>query len=374
MEKKIRPQSDNNTPVVPYILPLRNVASLKYDFLGAVYNAAQGDPSTFNSTFLEILIDFKWKIYVKKVFYVDWLLYFILIISFCVHSLWFVKYPRSTNRTERGFGITLYVIVWMLHAYFVRHEYKQAVYGFEKFQPLTLIKEHFKDPWNLPDFIRISLITCSLTQYGIMLAKSSSSREINPDDLRWVSMISSITIPMFALGFLFYLQAASGYGALVRMVFKIIESTKSFVAILLILILGYTTSFTLLAKTDFSTEFAGDLSWNSYGRAFLSSSLLVMGVDVNIENIIDSYYAPIAVALLYSFLFLIGVILLNLLIAIMSDKHDSVKSQERASSIYNRAGIIVEYEKLMSEKDRNKPSLNPQYLQVLRAGKCHYGW
>ena len=137
-------------------------------------------------------------------------------------------------------------------------------------------------------FIRISLITCSLTQYGIMLAKSSSSREINPDDLRWVSMISSITIPMFALGFLFYLQAASGYGALVRMVFKIIESTKSFVAILLILILGYTTSFTLLAKTDFSTEFAGDLSWNSYGRAFLSSSLLVMGVDVNIENIIDS--------------------------------------------------------------------------------------
>ncbi len=59
-----------------------------------------------------------------------------------------------------------------------------------------------------------------------------------------------------------------------------------------------------------------------------------------------------------------GVILLNLLIAIMSDKHSEVKAQERASANYNRAGIVVEYEKLMSSTDRMKPEYSPTYLQI----------
>ena len=45
-----------------------------------------------------------------------------------------------------------------------------------------------------------------------------------------------------------------------------------------------------------------------------------MGVDVTIDAITESYYAPVAVTLLVSFMLLMGVILLNLLIAIMSDK------------------------------------------------------
>ena len=41
------------------ILPLRDVASLEHDFLGAVFRAAKGDITPFESEFLEILIDFK---------------------------------------------------------------------------------------------------------------------------------------------------------------------------------------------------------------------------------------------------------------------------------------------------------------------------
>ena len=64
-----------------------------------------------------------------------------------------------------------------------------------------------------------------------------------------------------------------------------------------------------------------------------------------------------------------AVILLNLLIAIMSDKHSEVKKQERASANYNRAGIVVEYEKLMSAEERKRPEYSPTYLQVLRPEK-----
>jgi gas vesicle protein len=68
-------------------------------------------------------------------------------------------------------------------------------------------------------------------------------------------------------------------------------------------------------------------------------------------------------------MFLMAVILLNLLIAIMSDKHGEVKKQEKASANYNRAGIVVEYEKLMSAEEKKRPEYNPKYLQVLRPEK-----
>jgi hypothetical protein len=108
------------------------------------------------------------------------------------------------------------------------------------------------------------------------------------------------------------------------------------------------------------------VSWNTYANSLLSSTLLIMGVDVTIDAITESYYAPVAVTLLVSFMLLMGVILLNLLIAIMSDKHGEVKAQELASANYNRASIVVEYEKLMSAADRKRPEYSPKYLHVLR--------
>jgi hypothetical protein len=195
---------------------------------------------------------------------------------------------------------------------------------------------------------------------------SSAYGYVDPDGLRFVSTLSAVAIPMFALGFLFYLQAMKGYGALVRMVFKIIESTKAFLAVLVILIFGYSASFNLMTLTDHSSAIVDDASWNTYAQALLSSTLLVMGVDVPIDAITETHYAAISVSLLVSFMLLMAVILLNLLIAIMSDKHGEVKAQERASANYNRAGIVVEYEKLMSAEERKKPEYSPIYLQVLR--------
>ena len=150
------------------------------------------------------------------------------------------------------------------------------------------------------------------------------------------------------------------------MVFKIIESTSSFLGVLVILTFGYSASFNLMAQTDYSSMVVDDVSWNTYANSLLSSTLLIMGVDVTIDAITESHYAPVAVTLLVSFMLLMGVILLNLLIAIMSYKHGEVKEQELASANYNRASIVVEYEKLMSAADRKRPEYSPKYLQVLR--------
>ena len=233
-----------------------------------------------------------------------------------------------------------------------------------------MIEIHLRDLCNLQDLLRLSLVSVALIYYFVLLATSAAEDgNVDPYGLRLVSTLSAVSIPLYSLGFLFYMQAMKGYGALVRMVFKIIESTKAFLAVLVILIFGYSASFNLMTLTDYSSAIVNDASWNTYASSLLSSSLLVMGVDVSIDAITETHYAIISVSLLVSFMLLMAVILLNLLIAIMSDKHGEVKKQERASANYNRAGIVVEYEKLMSAEERKRPEYSPTYLQVLRPEK-----
>jgi len=282
--------------------------------------------------------------------------------------MWFITYSAlPQGSAERSMGIALYVLVLSLHMYFVRHEVKQAAAEIGP-TPYAALATHLRDPWNLQDLFRLTLVSAAMVYYFVLLVNSADGH-VDPDGLRFVSMMSAVAIPTFALGFLFYLQAMKGYGALVRMVFKIIESTKAFLAVLVILIFGYSASFNLMTLTDYSSVIVDDASWNTYAQALLSSTLLVMGVDVPIDAITETHYAAISVSLLVSFMLLMAVILLNLLIAIMSDKHDEVKKQEKSSANYNRAGIVVEYEKLMSAEERKKPEYSPTYLQVLRPEK-----
>jgi hypothetical protein len=356
------------------ILPIRDVASLEYDFLGTVFRAAKGDPQPFESEFLQVLVDFKWRTYVRKVFVRDFMLYALMTCAYVAHSIWFVTYSGLPyENIEKNLGILLYTLVLVLHLYFVMHEVKQFRHELhrslkKRAKLFAIIMTHLRDPWNLQDMLRLTLVSLAMVYY-FMLLLNSSNGQVDSFDLRWVSTLSAFTIPWFALGFLFYLQAAKGYGALVQMVFKIIQSTKSFLAVLVILIFGFSASFNLITSTDYSSEFIDNTSWNTYANSLLNSTLLMMGVDVVIDAITESHYALVAVTLLVSFVFLMAVILLNLLIAIMSDKHDEVKKQEKCSANYNRAGIVVEYEKLMSAEERKKPEYSPAYLQVLRPEK-----
>ena len=110
---------------------------------------------------------------------------------------------------------------------------------------------HLRDPWNLQDLVRLGLVSVALIYYFVLLVTSAAENgNVDPYGLRLVSTLSAVSIPLYSLGFLFYMQAMKGYGALVRMVFKIIDSTKKFLAVLVILIFGYSASFNLMTLTD----------------------------------------------------------------------------------------------------------------------------
>ena len=69
------------------------------------------------------------------------------------------------------------------------------------------------------------------------------------------------------------------------------------------------------------------------------------------------------------FLFLVVVVMLNLLIAIMSDSYERVKDGEELEARKLTAQTIIDEEAMMSQADRDNPEYFPPYLEVLRANE-----
>ena len=107
--------------------------------MGAVFQAADGDPQPFESNFLEVLIDFKWRSYVRQVFMLDWLLYAAMSVLYTIHAMWFITYSKKPDDdVEKRLGIGLYIIILCLHCYFVKHEIKQ-LFAIKDATPLSFL-------------------------------------------------------------------------------------------------------------------------------------------------------------------------------------------------------------------------------------------
>ena len=147
---------------------------------------------------------------------------------------------------------------------------------------------------------------------------------------------------------------------------------------MMILIFGFAASFNLITSADYTNVVADnaiwtEASWNTYANSLLSSTMLILGVDVEIHSLTETYYYWISVPLLVLYTLLMCVILLNLLIAIMSNTYSNIQEKERACSNYSRAAIVVEYEKLISSKhpwrdpnSKEYKKYSPTYLQILK--------
>ena len=182
-------------------------------------------------------------------------------------------------------------------------------------------------------------------------------------------------MPLLGCQLLFYLSGLESTGSLIRMIIKIIHGISGLVVILVIMIVFFAGSYTVLFQSQPIDEYDG----------FDGSLLTVYGFlfgsyDV---NVFERSTSPILAKLLVSFfLFFVVIVLLNLLIALMGDIFDEVQSKAEQESTYGKAKLIVEYESLFSTsyKKIHEKEFYPIWLHVLKKGKEdenqkeEYGW
>ena len=141
-------------------------------------------------------------------------------------------------------------------------------------------------------------------------------------------------------GLVDYLRSFPGTASLVRMISVILADIEPFMAILGVMVVGSTFFFAINSPSSeafgFDDEAVGPV------RPLLTVYQLMLGMGGDVE-LGESASWP--TMLVYSlFMAFVVVVLLNLLIAIMSDSYEKVKESERVEALRERARIIVESE------------------------------
>jgi WD40 repeat protein len=207
-------------------------------------------------------------------------------------------------------------------------------------------KEYLTDAWNLCDLGGIAALYIAC---GAHFAQSAFV----------LTQVGSFGVLLNSFSVLQLLTPFEWTGPLIKTVIEIMVDIRGYLIIIVILLLGFSVSFAV-SMPDNEAFYANGMAGPLVGllttfRATLGSFLMT------------DYETTVSTVSFLFFLFLNVVVMLNLLIAIMSDSYERVKDGEVVEALKLRAETIIKEEALMSKADWANERYFPAYLEVLQA-------
>jgi hypothetical protein len=138
------------------------------------------------------------------------------------------------------------------------------------------------------------------------------------------------------------------------MILQITQDIGYFLVILASTLCAFSQAFWILSSSNISLLFGSSIQ-----NAYIYSFMFMMGQNVDPNVFQDSASFPLCMALLILFMLFMVVLMLNLLIALMSDSYATVTEKGLAQWRWEQASIILEDTNTQNEKV-------PPYLHVLQ--------
>ena len=179
------------------------------------------------------------------------------------------------------------------------------------------------------------------------------------DGATFVQRAGSLAILLNSFSLLQVLRPFEGPGVLISVTTEIVYQLRFFMLIITVLLIGFSSAFAVAMPDNLAFDDSAGFDGAVLTSGLLTSYLAMLGTF----DIAD-YTNTESMAFFALFLFLILVIMLNLLIALMSDTFERVMESWVFESRKMRINTIIEQELLMGES-RNAEYF-PEYLQVLR--------
>ena len=148
-------------------------------------------------------------------------------------------------------------------------------------------------------------------------------------------------------------------GPLIKVIIAIIYDLQYFIVVILVLLMGFSAAFAVSMPDNAAFDDGEPYGMGLFASGVLTSYLAMLGAF----DIAD-YTNAESTVFFAIFLFLILVIMLNLLIALMSDTFERVTESWVFEGRKMRIETIIEEELLMN--DSQNAEFFPDYLQVLR--------
>jgi len=207
--------------------------------------------------------------------------------------------------------------------------------------------------WNLLDIVTytIQFITCI-----VYISREGIEQE-------WFSVLMAVqVIFLFAKVQYFSRVFASAKSSLVDTLKVVISDVKWFLLFILLTLFSFALAFHILFRnSDTAKEFSE--VWHSIVTMF---SFMLGGFDTNIFYENHDPDPIISVAFFVTYEAVMAIMLLNLLIAIMTDSYSKVMEDEHLWNLCSKAQIIDELETTMPSWLIRK--WNPTYVHILKLG------
>jgi Ion transport protein len=144
---------------------------------------------------------------------------------------------------------------------------------------------------------------------------------------------------------------------------EVVQDVRWYLLFILLIVLGYAAAFQILFRQDQKQH----EEFNSLGHAFMQMVTWSAG-NADLSPLYNHAQNPVAACVLgVSFVFILGMVLLNLLIGLMTNSLDRVTSNEGVRLLLSKAQAIDEIEAVLPPWiERKFPELFPPFLFVLR--------
>jgi len=306
--------------------------------------------SVFSIPVVQATINFKWQAFARKLLFWELFIFLVWLVSFYVFTILFQDEDLTLSLTElfatpRGaltVGLEVLALLAMM-PFIVLEQGTLAAYGVAGWLSV----------WNGLDIATYAIqISVSVMHIGrIGLGSSTLS----------VILALQCIFLMFRLQY-FLRNFKSTRFSFLDAITDVFVDIKYFLALLLIIMLGFASAFAILFRND-QDKYYFDTLFHAFLKIYAAQN---DGLDL--EELLSSSVPLPATLLNLAYTFIMGLVLVNLLIGIMSNALNRVTEHEALKLLLHKAQVIDELEATLPRwlENRYEAEWYPRHIHVLR--------
>lgn len=302
----------------------------------------------FQNESLSILVEFIWASQIRFYFIVEAIVFVFFFFLFNLNFIYIYKFrvqdPNNKNLEYISMGLNAFIMI-----------YSFICLSNELYQMLTTsFFDYFQFFWNYLDILLIPLMF-----FSSFLDISLIMFDYNDTQIAYFKLIFAISMFCFWFRFLSFFRAIKETSSTMRLMFNVVSGVRYFVMFMILLMLTLTSTFLiLLSDLENNYSLIGTL-YDFYKSTIGDSSVLE---DYSTDfSIVNSVFLVIST-------FVFAIILLNLLVAILSDKHNEINQAEEKTRLFELINLIADTDtSLITRIVRliKKPEIKGKYLVYL---------
>eukprot|EP00808_Paulinella_micropora_P021872 g71720.t1 len=167
------------------------------------------------------------------------------------------------------------------------------------------------------------------------------------------------------LGLLSFFRGFRSTGPLIAMIWAIMVDMRFFLLVLSIAIFAVANAFFILLRPECLHSGCADANYANPLTTLLFSFTMLILADFDLSVMSSSSFFPLLALLFVVSMIFITIILLNLLIALMSDSFERIQDRAMMEFELQRGRLVNDHDAFMSKQDYDSQEFFPSYLFVL---------